>query len=114
MSKITFFGKSVRTESQLEKAFKDKLKGAGFLCYKFSSPAKRAVPDCIVISPNGHITFIEFKSPLNGSKVTKLQQIEIDKMSKQNARVFVVHNGIEGERLYDFLVLTGSFKRADL
>jgi len=108
MSKITFFGKSVRTESQLEKAFKDKLKSAGFLCYKFSSPAKRAVPDCIVIAPNGHITFIEFKNPLTGSKVTKLQQIEIDKMSNQGAWVFVVHNGIEGELLYDLLLFVGS------
>jgi Holliday junction resolvase len=113
MSKITFFGKSVRTESQLEKAFKDKLKGAGFLCYKFSSPAKRAVPDCIAICPNGYVVFIEFKNPLTGSKVTKLQQIEIDKMTKQGARVHVVHNGSEGELLYSML-LGVRYSRADL
>jgi len=107
MSELTFFGKSVRTEAQLEKAFKDKLKSAGFLCYKFSSPAKRAVPDCLIICPNGLTVFVEFKNPVNKTTLSRLQVIEVEKMRAQNALVYVVGTGDRAEQVYDDIIAIG-------
>jgi hypothetical protein len=109
MSKIEFFGKTTRTEAQLEKAFKQALIKRGFLCYKFSSPAKRAVPDAILIGPNGFVAFVEFKNPIDKTQLTKLQEIEVGKLKLNNANVFVVGTGDEAEKVFLFLLSKGGF-----
>lgn len=70
----------------LEKHLESKLgkwcRANGYLFYKFSSPAKRGVPDRIAIAPNGRIGFLELKA--KGKKPTNLQVKEIQVLLEQN------------------------------
>ena len=104
MSKITFFNKTVRTEAELQKAFVKKMTALGFLCYKFSSPAKRGVPDYLIICPNGETVFVEFKNPTSNNGLSKLQALEIRKMREHGASVYVVHDGDEAEVAFEQII----------
>lgn len=71
----------------------------GFLVYKFTSPARRAVPDRIYISPKGTVVFVEFKR--KGQKPTPPQEREHHRLRMQNVEVFVIDNVDEGKALVD-------------
>ena len=58
-------------ERDIEKAFVKRVKSLGGMAEKFTSPAKRSVPDRIVTLPSGKIIFVELKKP--GAKPTELQ-----------------------------------------
>lgn len=58
-------------ERDIEKAFVKRVKSLGGMAEKFTSPAKRSVPDRIVTLPGGRIIFVECKRP--GAKPTELQ-----------------------------------------
>ncbi|WP_326742829.1 VRR-NUC domain-containing protein [Streptomyces sp. NBC_01768] len=59
----------------------------GFLCLKFVSPARRGVPDRIVVAL-GRIVFVEVKRP--GGQLRKLQQLTHAKLRRHGAEVHVV------------------------
>ncbi|MDJ0905388.1 MAG: hypothetical protein QNI96_05170 [Woeseiaceae bacterium] len=59
------------TEKDLERYLVRQCKKHGVLCYKFSSPARRGVPDRVLIH-NGTVLFLELKAP--GKKPTQLQR----------------------------------------
>lgn len=90
---------NIRTESSLEKYGKKQLQNIGCLVYKFSSPAKRGVPDSIVVRPDGRVFFIEYKTPFKGGKLSKLQVIEIAKLRENNAVVMVIDAVIQVDNL---------------
>jgi hypothetical protein len=69
-------------EKDIEKKIGDFAKKQGCLFYKFVSPARRAVPDRLIITPMGVIGFLEVKA--KGKKPTPLQMGEIIKLTKQN------------------------------
>tara|TARA_R110000868_G_scaffold11893_1_gene57896 strand:+ start:991 stop:1353 length:363 start_codon:yes stop_codon:yes gene_type:complete len=71
----------------------------GFLVYKFTSPARTAVPDRMFVHPSGHIAFIEFKA--TGKKPTPQQEREHLRLSGHNVPVYVVDNVEEGKLLID-------------
>jgi hypothetical protein len=73
----------------------------GFLVYKFTSPARRAVPDRIYISPKGTVVFVEFKR--EGQKPTPPQEREHHRLRMQNVLVFVIDNVEDGKALVDAL-----------
>jgi len=78
-------------EKDIEKAVCDHAKQLGCLCYKFTSPSKRSVPDRLFILPDGKgVFFIEFKR--RGQKPTAGQEIEIAKIRAKGVRVYVVDN----------------------
>lgn len=81
-------------EKQIEKRVCDYAKSKGVLAYKFTSPARAAVPDRLFISPIGKIWFCEFKR--EGQKPTEPQQREHEKLKQHNAQVFVIDNVDEG------------------
>lgn len=58
-------------ERDIEKALMVKVKSLGGMAEKFTSPAKRSVPDRIVTLPGGRIIFVECKRP--GKVATPLQ-----------------------------------------
>lgn len=62
---------------------------AGITHYKFSSPAKRAVPDLILIY-KGRVVFVELKSPAKTGKLSKLQLHELKILAKQGAECYVI------------------------
>jgi len=68
-------------EKDIEKKIGDFAKKQGCLYYKFTSPARRAVPDRMIITPQGGIGFLEIKA--KGKKPTPLQQIEIKRLQNQ-------------------------------
>lgn len=71
----------------------------GFLVYKFTSPARRAVPDRIYISPKGTVVFVEFKR--EGQKPTPPQEREHHRLRMQNVSVFVIDNVDDGKAMVD-------------
>lgn len=71
----------------------------GFLVYKFTSPARRAVPDRIYISPKGTVVFVEFKR--QGQKPTPPQEREHHRLRMQNVEVFVIDNLDDGKATVD-------------
>lgn len=73
-------------ERQIEKKACELAKAAGWLPFKFVSPAQRGVPDRIFIK-DGRIVFIEFKAP--GAKPTKLQWRMIERLIAQGCEVHV-------------------------
>jgi hypothetical protein len=82
-------------ESEIEKKVSDYVKSQGGLCYKFTSPARRAVPDRIVILPNIPIFFIEFKA--SGECATPAQVREHTRLRKRGVNVYVVDD-VDGGR----------------
>lgn len=73
------------------------------LVYKFTSPARAAVPDRVFILPNGKVFFIEFKRP--GAKATPAQAREHERLMKQNVPVFVIDNVLMGKAVIEGMIL---------
>lgn len=59
----------------------------GWLCWKLTSPANAGVPDRLVVSPPGIVTFVELKRP--GGKPRPLQQMSMRCLKHMGARVRV-------------------------
>lgn len=49
-------------ESKIEKHLQDRVEMAGGLCWKWTSPGRRGVPDRIVMWPGGAVSFVELKA----------------------------------------------------
>jgi len=75
-------------EKEIEAYFRNRIKANGGEAYKFSSPARRGVPDRLVVLPNGEVYFVEFKR--KGKPLTVGQKAEHDRLSKLNQRCFVI------------------------
>lgn len=85
-------------EKVIEQKVCDHAKKLGCIVYKFTSPARRSVPDRLFIMPEGKgVFFIEFKRL--GAKPTPAQEVEIAKIGKQGANVFVIDNVEDGKRV---------------
>lgn len=83
----------------LEKEIEAKLvafaKSLGIICYKFTSPSRRSVPDRVMVLPGGRVIWMELKR--RGQKPTASQIVEIEKLKKQGATVYVVDNVEDGK-----------------
>ena len=90
-------------EKQIEVKVCDYAKTKGVLAYKFTSPARAAVPDRLFIAPNGRVWFCEFKAA--GKKPTAAQEREHTRLREQKVNVFVIDNVIEGEAMVDVMVM---------
>jgi hypothetical protein len=87
-------------ESVIEKAVCEYAKRLGCLVYKFTSPARRSVPDRLFVMPYGKgVFFIEFKR--KGGKPTAAQEVEINKILAQGTRAFVACSIAEGKKIVD-------------
>lgn len=86
------------TEAQFQAKCIKRAKEAGFLAYKFASPAHRGVPDVIFIK-DGRVVFVEFKHPNGKGRLSTLQRSTIDKMEAHGAVVYVIDNFEEFEML---------------
>ena len=78
-----------RTEGELQKWFVKELRKEGYLVYKFSSPAKRGVPDLLIIDYDGDAFFVEMKHPNGKGKISPLQKVEFRKMLTQGCRLHI-------------------------
>lgn len=88
---------STPLEKDIESKVVDFAKSKGCLVYKFTSPSRRSVPDRLFITPKGECFFIEFKRL--GQKPTAAQSVEIDKIRKHGATVYVVDSVATGKAM---------------
>jgi len=66
------------TEAQVEKYLVSQIQKLGGIAYKFTSPARRSVPDRLCMLPMGVIVFVECKKP--GGAATALQMGELKRL----------------------------------
>lgn len=86
-------------EKQIESGVCNYARTKGVMAYKFTSPARAAVPDRLFITPAGKFFFIEFKR--TGAKPTPAQEREHTRLRNQNALVYVVDNVPDGKIIID-------------
>ena len=92
-------------EKQIESKVCDYAKSRGLLVYKFTSPARAAVPDRLFILPSGRVFFCEFKR--EGQKPTPAQEREHNRLRLHKVCIFVIDNVPDGYAMID-LMLMGS------
>jgi len=87
----------------LEKVIEEKVneyaKAKGVAVYKFTSPARAAVPDRLYINAKGFIWFCEFKR--KGKLPTPAQQREHERLRLRNVTVYVIDNVDDGKKMVD-------------
>lgn len=91
----------------LEKVIESKVcayaQSLNILTYKFTSPARRSVPDRLFIMPEGKgCFFVEFKRL--GCVPTPSQEVEIEKIRKQGVKVWVVSDVQLGKNVVDAMM----------
>lgn len=77
-------------EKHIEAALVKRVKELGGMAEKFTSPAKRSVPDRLVTLPNGRIIFVELKAP--NKKPTPKQELDHDRRRLLGCHVLVIDN----------------------
>jgi hypothetical protein len=93
----------IMLEKQIEAKVCEYAKTKNVLVYKFTSPARAAVPDRMFIRPDGRIWFVEFKR--EGAKPTEAQEREHHRMRQHKVNVFVIDNVEEGKTMVDLMVM---------
>ncbi len=63
-------------EKTIEARLGKRLKGAGWLYFKFVSPGNNGVPDRLAVAPDGRVYFIELKTDTGVLSPMQTQQIE--------------------------------------
>ena len=89
-------------EKDIEAKVCEYAKQQNVLVYKFTSPARAAVPDRLFIRPDGHVWFCEFKR--EGQKPTPVQEREHHRLRQHKVSVFVIDNVEEGKTMIDTMV----------
>ena len=82
-------------EKTIEAALVQRVKALGGMAEKFTSPAKRSVPDRIVTLPGGRIIFAECKA--QGKKPTPAQQKDHERRRALGCEVLVI-DSLEGAK----------------
>ena len=90
-------------EKQIEAKVCEYAKTKNVLAYKFTSPARAAVPDRLFVTPDGRMFFCEFKR--EGLKPTPAQEREHTKLRQHKVNVFVVDNVEQGKTMVDLMVM---------
>lgn len=90
-------------EKQIEARVCEYAKSKGVLAYKFTSPARAAVPDRMFITGDGRVFFCEFKA--EGKKPTEAQAREHQRLRQHRVNVFVIDNVPEGQAMIDVMVM---------
>lgn len=84
-------------ESTIEKQVTAYAKANGWLCFKWTSPSNRGVPDRVFFR-KGKILLVEFKA--TGKSPTPLQALIHERLSKQGFPVHVIDDATDIE-LFD-------------
>ncbi len=88
-------------EKDIERKVCDYAKSLKMLCYKFTSPSRRSVPDRMFITSSGVVFFIEFKR--RGCKPTAAQEVEIAKIRATGVYVAIVNDVYVGKKIIENL-----------
>jgi hypothetical protein len=85
-------------ERDVEQALVKRIKALGGECEKFTSPAKRSVPDRLVMLPCGRVEFVECKRP--GEKPTEKQKRDHERRRALGCVVHVIDSLEAIDRVY--------------
>lgn len=97
-------------EKDVEENNRKYAKTLGILFEKYTSPAKRSVPDRLLTFPNGLMVFIEYKAP--GKRPSEKQWMDHCKRRNMGVLVYVVDDIQIGRDLMDYLLEIDSIKQA--
>ena len=86
-------------EKDIERTVKDYAREKGLLSYKFTSPARAAVPDDLFVTHWGQVFFVEFKR--RGQIPTLVQEREHHRLRGHHVAVHVIDNISTGKLLID-------------
>jgi len=86
-------------EKYIEQKVCEYAKERGMAAYKFTSPARMAVPDRLFIVPGGTVFFVEMKRP--GAVPTPAQVREHIRLTSLGVKVYVIDNITDGKALVD-------------
>jgi hypothetical protein len=89
----------MKNEAQIEAAACRWAIDNGWLSYKFTSPARRSVPDRMFIKES-RVVFVEFKRP--GGKLTEGQEREIKRLQDAWAEVHVCWSVQEAKEVLQY------------
>lgn len=73
----------------------------GMLTFKFTSTARRGVPDRLFVTPEGLIMFVEFKAP--GQKLSEPQRRTLDALAAYRCECAVIRDVERGKQLVDLI-----------
>jgi len=79
----------MHSEKELQSYIMTLCKRYSVLCYKFESPARRGVPDLLLLH-NGRCCFIEVKSPSGRGRLTWLQERTRARIERYGVDVYVI------------------------
>lgn len=85
-------------EKDVEKYLVDRIKKLGGIAYKFTSPARRSVPDRLIILPRKPVEFAECKRP--GGDLTVKQKLQIELLRSLGVTVHVIDTKEKVDALY--------------
>ena len=87
---------SIRREATVERSFRDRLRKAGCLVYKFVSPGNDGVPDRIVITREGLVIFVELKT--ERGELSDIQNYQIGRIRDHGQDVRVLYGKDDVDR----------------
>lgn len=90
------------TEAALEKYAKKECKKHGIANYKFTSPAKRGVPDQLWVHCS-RVVFVELKTPAKTGRLSPLQIHELNRLVEQGAEIYVIDEYEQIDELINFI-----------
>lgn len=86
-------------EKDIERWLGNQLKKMGCIYMKFVSPGNDGVPDRIIVLPGGGVIFVELKDTTG--KLMANQRVQISRLRKQGALVFVVTGKTDAKLFVD-------------
>jgi len=93
-AEVNFMGWRSRTltqpEAEIEKYLVRKIKDINGLCWKFTSPGTKGVPDRIVVV-NGMTIFVELKRPLGG-RIDPTQAYRVQQIRERGGTAYFINN----------------------
>ena len=89
-------------EKDIERWLGNELRKAGYLYYKFVSPANPGVPDRLIICPDGAVVFVELKT--ERGRLSKQQEACIQLLRDRGQTVAVLR-GITEARTFAWMLI---------
>ncbi|MFV0382341.1 MAG: VRR-NUC domain-containing protein [Breznakia sp.] len=77
-------------EAKVERYLKDTIHNLGGLCWKFTSPGTKGVPDRIVVL-NDILCFVELKRP-KGGRIAPMQEWRVKQLIRNGQKAYVIKN----------------------
>lgn len=91
-----------KPEVKIEIYLKEQIEKLGGIAYKFSSPARRNVPDRVCALPGGRTIYVEVKAP--GGRLSKGQEKEFQRLTNLGQPVFSVESKEQVNELIAFII----------